>query len=210
LGLVFNMAPGPVFAATLRHGVRGGFRPALAVQIGSLVGDALWAVLGLAGVGLLATLESLRTPMSINERGLYSVEEVAGRLGLHVRTVRAYLRTGRLKGVRIGKQYRISQGDLDTLIGGTARQHAEPVRRHRHVDVSTIVQIDVISPESVDRVTNMLMAAAKTPRSEEQPLRIDTTYDAERARLKIFLSGSMETTVSFLKLVETLTSGEGV
>ena len=65
LGLVFNAAPGPVFAATLRHGVRGGFRPALAVQLGSLVGDALWAVLGLAGVGLLATLESLRLPIGM-------------------------------------------------------------------------------------------------------------------------------------------------
>jgi chemosensory pili system protein ChpE/L-lysine exporter family protein LysE/ArgO len=72
LGLVFNAAPGPVFAATLRHGVRGGFRPALAVQVGSLVGDALWAVLGLAGVGLLATLESLRVPIGI-AGGLYLV-----------------------------------------------------------------------------------------------------------------------------------------
>jgi hypothetical protein len=74
------------------------------------------------------------------------------------------------------------------------------------VDVSTIVQVDVISPESVDRVTNMLMAAAKAPRAEDQPLRIDTTYDAGRARFKIFLSGSMETTVSFLRLVDTLTA----
>jgi chemosensory pili system protein ChpE len=65
LGLVFNAAPGPVFAATLRHGVRGGFRPALAVQIGSLAGDALWAVVGLAGVGLLVRLESVRTPIGI-------------------------------------------------------------------------------------------------------------------------------------------------
>lgn len=142
--------------------------------------------------------------MSINERGLYSVEEVAKRLGLQVRTVRAYLRTGRLKGVRIGKQYRISQGDLDALIGGSARHSSDPVRRHRHIDVSTIVQVDAISPESTDRVTNMLMAAARAPREEDQPLRIDTTYDAERARLKVFVSGSMETTVSFLKLVDTL------
>jgi chemosensory pili system protein ChpE/L-lysine exporter family protein LysE/ArgO len=63
MGLVFNATPGPVFAATLRHGVRGGFRPALAVQIGSLAGDALWAVLGLAGVGLLVRLDALRVPI---------------------------------------------------------------------------------------------------------------------------------------------------
>lgn len=65
LGLIFNAAPGPVFAATVRQGVRGGYRPALAVQVGSLAGDALWAVLGLAGVGLLLQLESLRVPIGI-------------------------------------------------------------------------------------------------------------------------------------------------
>ena len=51
LGLVFNAAPGAVFAETIRRGVCGGYRPALAVQIGSLVGDALWAILGLVGIG---------------------------------------------------------------------------------------------------------------------------------------------------------------
>jgi chemosensory pili system protein ChpE len=64
LGLIFNAAPGPVFAETVRRGVRGGFRPALAVQLGSLVGDALWAALGLAGVGLLVQLDRLRAPIA--------------------------------------------------------------------------------------------------------------------------------------------------
>lgn len=65
LGLVFNAAPGAVFAETVRQGVRGGFRPALAVQIGSLVGDALWAALGLLGIGLLLQLEWLRWPIGV-------------------------------------------------------------------------------------------------------------------------------------------------
>lgn len=65
LGLVFNAAPGAVFAETVRQGARGGFRPALAVQVGSLAGDALWAVLGLAGIGLLLQLEALRMPIGI-------------------------------------------------------------------------------------------------------------------------------------------------
>jgi len=145
-----------------------------------------------------------------NVRELYSVEQVAERLGLRVRTVRAYLRTGRLKGVRIGKQYRISREDLDALTGGSASLGPEPVRRHRHVDVSTIVQVDVISPESVDRVTNMLMAVAKAPRDEDQPLRIDTSYDEERARFKVFLSGSMDTTLDVLNLVKKLVERERI
>lgn len=65
LGLVFNAAPGAVFAETIRQGVRGGYRPALAVQIGSLVGDALWAILGLVGIGLLLQLDWLRWPIGI-------------------------------------------------------------------------------------------------------------------------------------------------
>ena len=65
LGLIFNAAPGAVFAETVRRGVRGGFRPALDVQLGSLVGDALWAVLGLVGVGLLLQLDALRVPVGV-------------------------------------------------------------------------------------------------------------------------------------------------
>jgi chemosensory pili system protein ChpE len=65
LGLVFNAAPGAVFAETVRQGVRGGYRAALQVQLGSLVGDALWAILGLVGIGLLLQAESLRLPVGI-------------------------------------------------------------------------------------------------------------------------------------------------
>lgn len=65
LGFVFNAAPGAVFAETVRQGVRGGFKPAFAVQVGSLAGDALWAVLGLAGVGLLVQSPTLRLPIGL-------------------------------------------------------------------------------------------------------------------------------------------------
>ncbi|MFK7965378.1 MAG: LysE family transporter [Burkholderiaceae bacterium] len=65
LGLIFNATPGPILAATIRFGIRDGFRPALAVQLGSLAGDALWALLGLAGVGLLLQIDWLRTPLTL-------------------------------------------------------------------------------------------------------------------------------------------------
>lgn len=65
LGLVFNAAPGAVFAETVRRGASGGFRHALAVQFGSLVGDATWAVFGLVGVGLMLKTGWLRLPVGI-------------------------------------------------------------------------------------------------------------------------------------------------
>ena len=65
LGMVFNAAPGAVFAETIRRSLNGGFKEALRVQFGSLVGDATWAILGLAGIGILLQADSLKVPVGI-------------------------------------------------------------------------------------------------------------------------------------------------
>ena len=65
LGLLFNATPGVVFTETIKRGINGGFFPALYVQIGSLAGDALWAILGLLGIGILLNIDILKYPLSI-------------------------------------------------------------------------------------------------------------------------------------------------
>jgi chemosensory pili system protein ChpE len=55
LGIAYVVPPGPVNIETLRRGLRGGFRVALALQLGAVIGDLLWALLALTGVGLLLT-----------------------------------------------------------------------------------------------------------------------------------------------------------
>ena len=70
LGLVFNLTPGAVFAETLRRGLHEGYRAALGVQFGSLAGDATWAILGLAGVGLMLQAPAVRLPVTFAS-GLY-------------------------------------------------------------------------------------------------------------------------------------------
>jgi excisionase family DNA binding protein len=133
---------------------------------------------------------------------LYSVDQVAERLGLHVRTVRNYIRDGRLKAVRIGKQYRIAGEDLEALTGHPAAAPAtESETPRRHAEVSSIVQIDAIGFDAASRVTNALMAAAKGRPEGDEPLRIDTIHDQERARLKVILTGSIATTASLLKFM---------
>lgn len=133
---------------------------------------------------------------------LYSVEQVAERLGLHVRTVRNYVRDGRLKAFRIGKQYRIARADLEALTGRPAPAvEREPARRHRHVEASSIVQIDAISPNAASRMTTLLMAATKGRSAEDQPLRVETIYDEARAVLKVVLVGSLRSTAEMFGLV---------
>jgi excisionase family DNA binding protein len=136
---------------------------------------------------------------------MYSVEQVADRLGLHVRTVRNYVREGRLKAVRIGKQYRIAAEDLAAMTGRPASSFdPEPVPRHRHVEVSSIVEIDAISPDLASRVTNLLMGAANGRGQRDEPLRIETIYDEERARLKVILVSAIDTTASILKVIKAV------
>jgi excisionase family DNA binding protein len=133
---------------------------------------------------------------------LYSVHQVAQRLGLHVRTVRNYVRDGRLKAVRIGKQYRIAREHLEALTGHrAAAPGTEGETPGRHIEVSSIAQIEAVSFDAASRVTNALMAAARGRPEAEEPLRIDTIYDQERARLKVILTGSIATTASLLKFV---------
>lgn len=130
---------------------------------------------------------------------LYSVEQVAELLNLHVKTVRNYVREGRLKAVRIGKQYRISGEDLAAMTGRPVPSfRPESIRRKRFVEVSSIVEIDAISPESANRITNMLTGGAQHHGEDDQPLRVESIYNAERGRLKVILTGSMGTVRSLL------------
>jgi chemosensory pili system protein ChpE len=65
LGAAYAAVPGAVNAEALRRGMSGGFRPALLVQVGSLVGDALWAALGLTGAAALADIDALAVALGL-------------------------------------------------------------------------------------------------------------------------------------------------
>lgn len=134
---------------------------------------------------------------------LYSVEQVASLLGLHVRTVRNYVREGRLKAVRIGKQYRIAGGDLEAMTGRPARERVdEPVRRHRHIEVSSIVDIDAIGQEIATRLMNAVTSVPKSRAKVDDPVRVETIYNEQRTHLKIIVTGSIATVASLLQFIE--------
>lgn len=148
----------------------------------------------------------MNSNLSLPNPQLLSVDTVAAQLGMHVRTVRRYVREGRLKAVRIGKQYRIAASDLAILTGQPAPAPEAPVSRQRHVEASTVVQIDAISPEAAMRVVNGVGGAIKgRDRNTDTPLRIDTVYDEVRARLKVIITGSLATTNHLLQLVALYT-----
>ncbi|MBC7300365.1 MAG: helix-turn-helix domain-containing protein [Nocardia sp.] len=136
--------------------------------------------------------------------GLYSVEQVAELLGLHVRTVRSYVRDGKLPAARIGKQYRITHDDLESFTGLpiTAPQTAP----HRHAESSCIVEIDDIDRATVDRITTLLTATAGTRGAGGPRMRVETSYDPGRNRLKVILLGTLPDTSRLLDYLDGILS----
>jgi excisionase family DNA binding protein len=133
---------------------------------------------------------------------LLSVEQVADRLGLHVRTVRGYVRDGKLKAVRIGKQYRITHTDLAAFTGLPAAVSAS----RRLVEVSSIVQIDGVDRATADRLSIVLTAGLQAPRDTPEPLRLETIHDESRSRMKIVILGGPAATADLLAMIDSLTS----
>ena len=133
------------------------------------------------------------------ESRMYSLDQVAERLGLHVRTVRAYVRTGRLKAIRIGKQYRVAREELESIVGTSNSRDA--VSRRRRAEVSSVVQMDAVTQNMVLRVTDHLRSAVKTPRDDGSALRVETIYDKGHAQLKVIVIGSLSAAANVFGLL---------
>lgn len=162
-----------------------------------------------------------------DEGRFYTVDEVAELLGLHVKTVRGYVRSGKLPAIRIGKSYRITAADLAAFTGQPPAPPArETVRRTRRVETTAIVHIDAASPETLRRVEALAGAAVLAPsrvppaaggepltpdgaplEREGAPLRMQTIYDEQRAELRVVVLGAPRQVASVLHLLDTLLEG---
>src|SRR3954469_20368500 len=65
LGLAYSAVPGAVNTEALRRGLAGGFRPARLIQTGALMGDFLWAVVGLTGAAVLIQRDAISTLLGL-------------------------------------------------------------------------------------------------------------------------------------------------
>lgn len=137
-----------------------------------------------------------------------SVDEVAERLGLHPRTVRGYIRSGRLNATRIGKQYRVTPTDFAALTARPLSSGAEPqllldddrsaaAGPDLVVDSTAVVQVDGLNERLAERLTTHLSATAYGA-----GVRADLTRTPGIGRLKIVVSGDLAATNAFLSTIE--------
>jgi excisionase family DNA binding protein len=120
----------------------------------------------------------------------YSLDDVADRLGLHVRTVRNYVREGRLGAVRIGKQYRVSEADLRALTGVGGRSGGP-----RRIEATSVLDVDGIDPDAAQRLDELIRGLPKGPRAPH----VEVVRHADR--LKVIVVGSVEANAELLRFV---------
>ncbi|MDE3132313.1 MAG: helix-turn-helix domain-containing protein [Acidobacteriota bacterium] len=141
---------------------------------------------------------------------MYSAEEAAQILGLQVRTVRNYVREGRLPGVRIGKQYRIARADLEAFTGGVAGTRGSDVVERvaeqpatagvAAAEVSSVVDLDGVGAAAGERLERTLLAASIAEQGARS-LRVEPFYDEHRRRLRVIIVGGATETAEMLRLI---------
>ncbi len=117
---------------------------------------------------------------------LLTVDRVAEMVDLHPRTVRRFIREGRLKAKKIGKQWRVLRRDLDALIGKeTADERAGGIRKTERIQVSAVVDIFTDNEEEATRIFNLMLAAVTGKGPEYGVVHYESLYlrDEQKARL---------------------------
>jgi excisionase family DNA binding protein len=136
------------------------------------------------------------------QKAYYAVDEVAELLGLHVRTIRRFIREGRLKATRVGRQYRIAETDLNTLVGSErGEEQAGPQSRRRRIVASTTVDIDAISQAERERLVHLLSGAFHSLSGQQSDRRFESIYYEEEARLRLLINADLDSTQAVLGMI---------
>jgi excisionase family DNA binding protein len=132
---------------------------------------------------------------------LLTVEAAAERLKLHTRTVLRFIREGRLKAAKVGKQYRIRGADLDALAGITPSAGLPGAR------VTAVIDVPDVDDRLRQRLTAALMGAAAMPSARAEALSVNLAHDPVRRTLKVIAVGAPGDVAALLTLTETCLEG---
>lgn len=154
------------------------------------------------------------------EKNFYTIDEVAKILGMHHKTIRKFITEGKLKGNKIGKQWRISGHDLSVFtednnvdIKNNINLESEAIEVSKRnnenlnrITVSTVIDINDISDEQQRRLYSMLIALTNSKDLKMYNSTVNTKYDKENKNLKIIVWGNIEFITEMLSYISTITN----
>ena len=137
------------------------------------------------------------------EDKFYTINQVSEKLDLHHKTIRNFINMGKLKASKIGKQWRISEEDLNSFMGINknpageeviefSTSGAQAVSIDRRVRVSTVVDIEAVCKEEYIYISNTLIAIMNGKDEKMQHSTINMKYYEKECRLKVLLWGGLQ------------------
>jgi excisionase family DNA binding protein len=140
---------------------------------------------------------------------MYTVHELAEILSLHPKTVRRFIREGKIKATKIGREWRVRKEDLRDFAHAELSTPLvdEPramTRLSDRVQVTAVIELDEGHSTEVSRISNSLIAAlnSKDPRFGEA--RYDLVYHPEVRKARFVISGTPLLIRTILELVDVL------
>ena len=151
----------------------------------------------------------------------YTIDQVAEILDIHHKTVRKFIKEGKLKANKVGKQWRISQDDLDIFMGDKESNRDNDVfngneeiefssrevkkEKSSEIKVSSVIDLEEINKEEYSRISNMLLAIMNCKDEKNYGYTMDMKYSRSENRLRVMLWASLELTKEILDVISILT-----
>ncbi|CAK7012706.1 helix-turn-helix domain-containing protein [uncultured Tissierella sp.] len=151
------------------------------------------------------------------EGKFYTVNQVAEILGMHHKTIRKFITQGKLGANKLGKQWRISEEDLNSFMKQDVNTSDEDIKEDEEIEfstneinlsiirpkinVSTVIEINEIDMEQYMRISNTLIAIMNCKDPSIGKSTMNMKYSKEDNRLRVMLWGTMKFTEEMLNTI---------
>lgn len=149
----------------------------------------------------------------------YTVDQIAEMLEMHPKTIRKFIREGKLRANKVGKQWRITGNDLSNFtegnktsisnITGTKNDETYTVEEmtstnFQKANVSAVVDIIVEDKEESTRISNTLIAVMNSKDPKYGKSTINIQYIENDNKIRVMLWGTISFVETMLSCISVL------
>jgi excisionase family DNA binding protein len=146
---------------------------------------------------------------------LYSIEELTKILNLHPKTILRFIHEGKIAANKIGRSWRISEGDLKAYCHNELSDRQVPAPSPRYdtlkdrIRISAVIEISEQNSEEASRISNSIMAMLNSDKESDGKSRFDFFYYPDIEKAKYVFYGSSQFISRIIESFEVLCGGKG-
>lgn len=149
----------------------------------------------------------------------YGVEDLTEILNLHPKTIRRFIREGKIQGRKIGRTWKVHRDELKEYAHAELKARNEGSnlskysthRGEERIRVSTVIELLEKEADEASRISNSLMAMLNCKDPSWGPVRYDMMYEKDSRKARFVLYGSpafIKSIMGFFEIIGTQDDGE--